>query len=170
MFEYTTPDIDPHPETLASRTGVESRRKTREVSPEAFASVENRIDGGLTWGVGAIATDDSERLLLVREDGEWVAPGGEVEDGESHEQALVREVREETGVEIVVDDLVAVTEVSFTAGSRQATFSFANDTATPETTKLTSNPGLHDEEIESVEWVETLPAGTLDREVLADYY
>jgi len=170
MFEYTTPDIDPHPETLAARDGVESRRKTHEVGPDAFASVEERIDGGLTWGVGAIVTDGSGRLLLVREDGEWLAPGGEIEDGESHQQALVREVREETGIEISVNDLVAVTEVSFTAGSRRTTFYFAHYTATPETTTLTANPGLHDEEIEAVEWVETLPPDTVDRSVLADYY
>jgi 8-oxo-dGTP pyrophosphatase MutT (NUDIX family) len=47
--------------------------------------------------------DDDERVLLFRSlDGGgrafWYPPGGEVEDGETHEVAGVREVAEETGL------------------------------------------------------------------------
>ena len=35
----------------------------------------------------------------------WEFPGGKVEPGESHEQALVRECREELGVTLQVNDL-----------------------------------------------------------------
>lgn len=38
--------------------------------------------------------------------GKWEFPGGKVERGESDEQALVREIREELGVEILVGDRV----------------------------------------------------------------
>jgi ADP-ribose pyrophosphatase YjhB (NUDIX family) len=52
--------------------------------------------------VGAIVVDDGGRLLLVRRanppaQGLWSIPGGRVEAGESDEQAVVRELREETG-------------------------------------------------------------------------
>lgn len=57
--------------------------------------------------VGAIIRDDAGRLLLVRRArppaaGRWSLPGGRVEAGESTEQALAREVAEETGLAVQV--------------------------------------------------------------------
>ena len=53
--------------------------------------------------MGAVIVDRSGRLLLVRRGrppgvGTWSLPGGHVEAGETLEAAVVREVREETGV------------------------------------------------------------------------
>jgi ADP-ribose pyrophosphatase YjhB (NUDIX family) len=58
--------------------------------------------------VGAIARDDVGRLLLIRRanppaQGLWSLAGGRVEAGESWEEAVVREFREETGLEAVVE-------------------------------------------------------------------
>jgi len=55
--------------------------------------------------VGAVVLDDAGRLLLVRRGhdphaGLWSLPGGRVEDGESDEQAVRREVLEETGLRV----------------------------------------------------------------------
>lgn len=59
--------------------------------------------------VAAIVVEDG-RLLLVRhiKDGRsyWLLPGGGVDFGEAAGEALAREVREETGLEIRVRDLV----------------------------------------------------------------
>lgn len=55
------------------------------------------------------------RILLLDQDTEsarsWSLPGGKVEDGETLAQALVREMREETGVEVEVGRLLYVCDV-----------------------------------------------------------
>jgi 8-oxo-dGTP diphosphatase len=58
--------------------------------------------------VGAIVRDPAGRLLLVRRanppaQGLWSIPGGRVEAGESAEDAVVRELAEETGLHGTVE-------------------------------------------------------------------
>lgn len=57
----------------------------------------------MTPCVGSLAYDADGRLLLVRRGnepgrGRWSVPGGRVEAGEDDAAALVREMREETGL------------------------------------------------------------------------
>ncbi len=61
--------------------------------------------------VGAVVVDDAGRLLLIRRGhdphaGLWSLPGGRVEDGETLEQAVRREVLEETGCSVRVGPVV----------------------------------------------------------------
>ena len=60
--------------------------------------------------VTAIVPNDRGELLLVHKTDNdlWALPGGGVDPGESVTMAVVREVKEETGVDVVVDDLVGV--------------------------------------------------------------
>jgi 8-oxo-dGTP diphosphatase len=63
-------------------------------------------------GVGGIVIDD-RRVLLVRRGqeplkGEWSLPGGALELGETLEEGVRREVREETGLEVEAVEMVEV--------------------------------------------------------------
>lgn len=64
-----------------------------------------------TVGVHALIFNENHELLLVKKnygDREWAVPGGVLEDHESIEQGIIREVLEETGYEIKVGEVVAV--------------------------------------------------------------
>jgi 8-oxo-dGTP diphosphatase len=65
-------------------------------------------------GVGALIFDGNQVLLAERGrpplEGYWSLPGGVVETGERLEDALVREVLEETGLIVTADEIATVFE------------------------------------------------------------
>jgi ADP-ribose pyrophosphatase YjhB (NUDIX family) len=61
--------------------------------------------------VGAVVTDGQGRLLMIQrghdpEAGLWSIPGGRIEPGETDGQALVREMLEETNLQVKVGRLI----------------------------------------------------------------
>jgi mutator protein MutT len=65
-------------------------------------------------GVGGVAVVDG-RILMVRRGhgpaaGTWSVPGGRVEVGETLHEAVVREVVEETGIQVVVERFLGFAE------------------------------------------------------------
>jgi 8-oxo-dGTP diphosphatase len=72
--------------------------------------------------VGAIITDAAGRLLLIKRGHEpgkglWSIPGGRVEPGETDEQAVIREVREETGLVVQPGRLIGAVRRPAPAGA-----------------------------------------------------
>ena len=66
---------------------------------------------GVERCVGGIVHDVAGRLLVIRRGHEpgrglWSLPGGRVEPGETDAQAVVREMREETGLDVRPGPLV----------------------------------------------------------------
>lgn len=65
--------------------------------------------------VAAAVVIEKGRVLLTRRaegqhlEGLWEFPGGKLEEGESPEAAVVRECREECGIEVEVADILDVT-------------------------------------------------------------
>ncbi|PSL06750.1 NUDIX domain-containing protein [Haloactinopolyspora alba] len=58
----------------------------------------------------AAVRDQTDRLLLVQraDSGQWALPGGGMEPGETVAACAVREVREETGIDIEITRLVGI--------------------------------------------------------------
>ena len=73
-------------------------------------------------GVGVIIVKQGQLLLLERKSvhgaGTWSTPGGHLEFGESPEACAIREVREETGVEIGNVRFLAITNDIFAEAGR----------------------------------------------------
>jgi ADP-ribose pyrophosphatase YjhB (NUDIX family) len=70
-------------------------------------------------GVGAVIWRD-EKVLLIRQDKYpdlpkdfWTLPGGAQKLGETVEEALHREIREETGLKVKIGPLIAVADAIF---------------------------------------------------------
>jgi ADP-ribose pyrophosphatase YjhB (NUDIX family) len=70
-------------------------------------------------GVGGVVVDAGRTLLIRRGSaplkGEWSIPGGLLEVGETLEQGVVRELAEETGLQVQVIELIEVFERIFPA-------------------------------------------------------
>ncbi|MCO7223049.1 NUDIX domain-containing protein [Pleionea sp. CnH1-48] len=67
--------------------------------------------------VGALIVHN-DKLLMVNHKREdrydfWVAPGGGVKDTESLEDSVIREVKEETGLNVAVDQLMYIEQMYF---------------------------------------------------------
>jgi 8-oxo-dGTP diphosphatase len=93
----------------------------------AFQVVE-RLGGLIGWtklvtprvGTCAVLLDEGRRVLLCeRADGRgWCLPGGYSDPLEPPQETVVREVREETGLEVAVDRLLGVYSVTQRTGSK----------------------------------------------------
>jgi 8-oxo-dGTP diphosphatase len=71
----------------------------------------DRVPDSVIPCVGAVIKDDRGRLLLIKRGhapgaGLWSLPGGRIEPGETDTEALVREMREETGLVIEAGPLI----------------------------------------------------------------
>jgi mutator protein MutT len=79
----------------------------------AYATkLKERMRGELviSAGVDAIVRNERGEILLIRrsDGGTWDLPGGAVEPGETPSEALIREAREETGLDVRIISVAGV--------------------------------------------------------------
>jgi len=80
--------------------------------PPFIESLRTKVGTDLLWlaGVTAVVLDDEGRVLMGQrvDSGLWALISGILEPGEEPAVAMVREIKEETGVDAVVDSLAAI--------------------------------------------------------------
>ena len=156
----------PTPDELAARYSNVYRKSDRiKLTDERFDRGRERGDDGW-WGVGALVVNDG-RVLFVREGGTWLLPGGRLQPGETLAEGAAREVREETGVAIVVKTLAAIAEQTFVRerGDESFEFYFATFLAEPEPATALE-PISSDDHVDEVAWLTTVPENTFDRQLV----
>lgn len=114
------------------------------------------------WVAVGIVLDERERVLCIRadEDETWLLPGGTLQRGESLAEGLVREVREETGVDVdpVRPHAVGSSKIVNAADRDEWTgFRVVLYEANGTDTTVDDDLGVGDESIAAADWFRELP-------------
>lgn len=114
-------------------------------------------------GVGAMIFNDRGELLLTKrgqacknERGCWEVPGGSIEFGETMAATVVREIKEEIGVDVIVDhQLLAIDHLIPAEGQHWVTTPFLVHIKYGQTPKI-----LEPEKCEAIDWfsLDNLPS------------
>lgn len=120
--------------------------------------------------VDAVISDDHGRVLVMERgtapfSGTWVLPGGLVDPGETVEEACIREVREELGLEVKLTGLIGI----YSEPGRDPRGSFVSIAYRAE---VVSGTPIITPEARSHRWLEPgeeLPMGFDHARILADH-
>lgn len=111
----------------------------------------------------AVVTDEHGRIVLVhrKDNGLWALPGGGMELGESIEDCAIREVKEETGLDIQITGLVGIYTnphhvIEYTDGEVRQQFSLCYRTT------LIGGQLAYDGESTDIGWIEPHKIETLE--------
>lgn len=133
-------------------------------------TAEAEADGVQQLVVGAVVQRDDKVLLLQRPEDDFMGgifelPSGKVEAGEQLDAALIREVKEETGLDVSrIFDYLGFFDYTSGSGKKSRQFNFAVDVITPELITL--------QEHDAYQWMPSVqepPVTDAVKEVLAKY-
>jgi ADP-ribose pyrophosphatase YjhB (NUDIX family) len=126
-------------------------------------------------GVGAVVVDGGRALVVRRATeplkGQWSIPGGMLELGEKLREGIVREVMEETGLEVEVFDVLDVFDSIFPDqdGRTQYHYVLIDFLCRPKTTPLNLKEGMDGapelragSDVSEAKWVSAEEVGKLE--------
>lgn len=103
-----------------------------------------------------IVHENTVLLVNTKSTGKWWVPGGKVEAGEQVQEAMKREVFEETGIEIEVNRFVTYREVFFYYDPLDEAYQniALYFVASPKSLEVTNDYNVADDESNKPTWVE----------------
>lgn len=130
--------------------------------------MEERFCSKLT--VGLLLMQNNKILMMKRKntgymDGMYAFVAGHVEEGESLKQAMIREAKEEAGINVDEKDLEFICGIREKSHCRYINFFFKTD-------KYSGTPKIMEEDkCESLEWIDIdkIPENTIEAEKRAIY-
>jgi ADP-ribose pyrophosphatase YjhB (NUDIX family) len=117
----------PQSHDLSTSTSAQSQSpKSAPKSPKPKPPYAKRVDEVSAGGL-VVDTTGKLGLLIGRRDQKdasgkrilWSLPKGHIEEGETPEEAALREVREETGIESIIEKSLGVIDFWFMAGGKR---------------------------------------------------
>lgn len=151
---------------------VATSAETIRLDAAEFETVSESVRAGFDRWVGALVRDDVGRIALVRNrwsDG-WVLPGGNVESGETLREAVVREVREETGLDARVERPLEVVEQTFVCEGDSVGGQFVVFEARTADAELGDDLGVDETEIAAARWFAEIPDDARDPDLLGRHF
>lgn len=152
---------------------VATSEETICLDPAEFETVSENVRAGFDHWVGALVRDGEGRIALVQNrwsDG-WVLPGGNVESGETLREAVVREVREETGLQVRVERPLEVVEQTFVSEDGDSVRGhFVVFEARAETANLGDDLGVDETEIADAAWFAAVPDSVRDPDLIGRHF
>ena len=91
--------------TLINHSGQELKVVYWEGDPLAD------LEGKILQGVHAFCFYDGKLVLVKHPKSGWMPPGGGIEQGETYEQAIIREVKEEINMKVVSQALIGFQDI-----------------------------------------------------------
>ena len=101
----------PHTSSKNSKSRQQYAKRVDEISAGGLV-IDSAGKNGLLIGRLDVKDQNRERLL-------WSLPKGHIESGESPEEAAIREVHEETGIECKIHRALGVIDFWFMAGGKR---------------------------------------------------
>lgn len=133
------------------KQSTEKSKKSEESEKPKIPTVEQISAGGAAFRLTDSGYETA--IVAVRPSGRWQLPKGIVDAGESDEQAAVREVREEAGIETEIVEKIETIEYWYFGNQRGERVRFHKSVHFYLMRYVAGDTANHDREVSEARWV-----------------